>query len=167
LGSCEKQEGSWTCGDGSAEEGFCGSTDAGGHEDAMGAFLDPVDNILATKDGGAPSKVGRQRTEWLSKGVGSTDENRRKWERIGRAAVAACWQHVGSIGFGVASALVAWAAVAVVAAWWQHWLPCRFGIVGVGSMRACRLHSDQRHTWHPLALHQLDLSASAAHTQPW
>jgi hypothetical protein len=119
---------------GSAEDGFAGLTDIGGGEDAIGAFLDPVDNILATKDGGAPSKVGRQRTEWLAKGVGSTDENRRKWERIGRAAVAACWQHVGSIGFGVASALVTWAAVAVVAAWWQHWLPCRFGIVGVGSM---------------------------------
>jgi hypothetical protein len=51
----------------SAEDGFAGLTDTGGGEDAMGAFLDPIDGILVTKDGKAPSKVGRQRTERLAK----------------------------------------------------------------------------------------------------
>jgi hypothetical protein len=65
--------------------------DAGVNEDAMGAFLDPVDNILVTKDGGAPSKVGRQRTERVAERFGSTDgdESRREWEQIGGHGQAA------------------------------------------------------------------------------
>jgi hypothetical protein len=48
-------------GDGPAEENFAVSTDALVSEDAMGAFLDPVDNILATagpKEAHADAKKG-------------------------------------------------------------------------------------------------------------
>jgi hypothetical protein len=74
----EKSKRDGSC-DGSADEDFAGSTVAGGGEDTIGAFLDPVDDILATKDGRDPSEIGRQRTEWhLAERVGSACEGRRK-----------------------------------------------------------------------------------------
>jgi hypothetical protein len=49
--------------DGSAEKDFAVLTEACVGEDAMGTFLDPVNGMLATKDRGIPSEVGRQMTE--------------------------------------------------------------------------------------------------------